>query len=214
METTKLGRIVRVLTFVSALIGTSSRIVLSAMDGRPVSVLGYFTVQSNLMVTVFLALALLVGSVHTQMHKRMKKSALLLERAHGAVLVYILVTAVVYNLLLAADMVDSGYSAFILVVNHSITPGLFLLDWLMSRRSYPQQPWDIAAWLIYPIGYALWASIEGAANGTFRYFFLDFVNVPFPRYLATIAAVVVGFIVLAILVHVSETVKRRAGRKT
>ncbi|WP_144083014.1 Pr6Pr family membrane protein [Salinispira pacifica] len=172
--------------------------------------------QSNIMVLVYLLLetALLL-------HRRRKASAglrgsssgalraaasdegdpdggsasLLPSGLHGGVLLYILITGLVFNTMLAPSVESSGYDFLVIHLNHSITPLLFFLDWLVNRPRGSHHWHQLGVWLIYPVGYALFASLEGAAGGNFRYFFLDFTQPP-AAYLAQIISVV-GIFVLA-----------------
>ena len=201
---TQLAATVRWLTLASAAIGTISRIVLATLSGGFPNILGYFTVQSNLFVLLYIAAALAASSTT-------RSSGALFRRFHGAVLLYILVTAVIYNSLLAGAVHESGYSGLILVVNHTITPALVLVDWALSHEREPYRAGDIGLWLIYPVAYGVFATIEGARTGVFRYFFLDFRTPPPTTYLVQMTAVTVFFVLLAAgIVGANRLIVRRS----
>ncbi len=185
----------RVIALLVALVGTISRIIISLPGMGSLSIFFYFTVQSNLMVCAFLS-AETIGK-----YRRKAGSVRVFHPAvQGGVLLYILVTAIVYNLLLAGGMNARGYDLLVLNINHGITPLLFLLDWLLSQRRGSYRWKHLGYWLVYPIGYAVFASIEGYISGNFRYFFLDFVNQGTEAYLIQIGAVTLFFVLLASLI--------------
>jgi hypothetical protein len=186
----QLALAVRWLALSSAALGTISRIVLATVAGGFPNILGFFTVQSNLFALIFLAVALARGAASG-------RPGALFHRLHGGVLLYILVTAIIYNALLAGAVDETGYSAFILVVNHTITPILVLADWILNHDRRRYRAADIGLWLINPVVYGVFASIEGARTGAFRYFFLDFVSPPLQTYLLQMLGVTLFFVLLA-----------------
>lgn len=210
------GIIIRAAALASATLGTFSRLILSQAFSGGADVFGYFTVQSNIMVWLYL-----LAETALLLHRRRKASvelrgaspaaalaassgegkpaggavSFLPSGIHGAVLLYILITGLVFNTMLAPSVNSSGYDFLVIHLNHSITPLLFFLDWLVNRPRCSHQWRQLGFWLIYPIGYALFASVEGAVSGSFRYFFLDFTQEP-ASYLVQIISVV-GIFVLA-----------------
>jgi hypothetical protein len=198
------GSAVRYLTVVIALFGTVSRIILAAADGRPLDIFGYFTIQSNLMVCVFLIVALVRGD------KPLPQSKARMHTAHGAVLLYILVTAIIYNTLLAGALSEPPFSSLLLVINHTVTPALFLLDWILHQERARYRPRTVWIWLIYPVAYAIFGSIEGWLTGRFRYFFLDFASVSLGQYVIQMGSVVVFFVLLSLLIVAVNRVLNRA----
>ena len=185
----------RVTALAGALLGTVARIAISsagaAEPGR--SVWGYFTIQSNLMVCLFLAWGL-VGWL------RRREGTTGEHILHGAVLLSISITALVYNVLLAATVEASGFDSFLLQLNHTITPLLFALDWAINSRRIRYRWRHVAIWLLYPIAYGIGASIEGASTGAFRYFFLDFVSQSAQTYAVQLGMVTVIFLAVSALI--------------
>lgn len=181
------------LTLAVALFGTISRIVLSARADMTITVLFYFTVQSNLMVCGLLTYSNLR---RIPIFKKLKAPHPLL---FGAVAMYIMATGVIYNVLLAASVESSGFNTLILNINHSVTPILYLLVWITDHNDFRYPLKSPLYWIIYPITYAVFASVEGAVTGKFRYFFLDFNNRPLSQYIFLMAVVIIFFIVLGYL---------------
>lgn len=226
------GQIIRAAALISAALGTFSRLILSHAFSGGADVFGYFTVQSNIMVVVYLLAetllmiyrrrnvsadsteagrgeagadsgsgnrrGLLPGYLNSGGNPSLNPvliTSIIPSVIHGAVLLYILITGLVFNTMLAPSVDSSGYDFLVIHLNHSITPLLFLLDWLVNRPRGSHHWHQLGVWLIYPVGYALFASLEGAARGNFRYFFLDFTQPP-AAYLVQIISVV-GIFVLA-----------------
>lgn len=187
--------IVRAAAFAVAVFGTVSRIVTSSAEPAAPgqSVWGYFTIQSNLMVCLFLAWGLV-------RRIRAWKAIRGEHIVHGAVLLYISITGLVYNTLLAATVEASGLSALLLHVNHTVTPILFAADWAVNRERMGYRWRAIAIWLLYPIAYGIGASVEGAATGVFRYFFLDFAGQSTDQYLMQLAMVTVVFVLVSVVI--------------
>lgn len=218
MTKTGVGRAVRAVALGVALFGTISRLVLSFRGEMGVFILGYFTVQSNLMVCVFLVVGVArgIGGGLREEAARSAAGTSGYHAVHGAVLLYIAITGLVYNLLLAGGVDDSGFSGVILEINHTITPLLFLIDWLLNQERRAYRARLIGLWLLYPIAYAAFGSIEGARTGEFRYFFLDFASKSTGRYVLELSLVTALFVVVAFaIVGANRLVVRRvAGRRS
>ncbi len=222
MKLRSTASVLRYLTCVVAVVGTISRLVISMTRGNAAFIFGYFTVQSNIMVCLFLLTEITRRSKtarhidrHIDRHIEMQTdghqdgsarydspvgAGKLPPSVHGAVLLYILITGLVYNLLLAGNTQSQGFDLLVLNINHGVTPLLFLLDWLTNRKP-GKYPWKyLGFWLIYPLLYAVYGSIEGLLTGSFRYFFLDFANRNPPVYAAQLAMVISFFVLLGALI--------------
>jgi len=208
-----LGLSVRLLAAGSAMFGTVSRIILASGDGRLLDIFGYFTIQSNLIVAVFLVFSLFgeLGGRSGRQGEPRPQSTPRAHVTHGAALLYILVTAIIYNVLLAGELSEPPFSALILMVNHTITPVLFLLDWVLNQKRVRYRPRIVWIWLVYPVVYALFASFEGGQTGRFRYFFLDFASVSLTQYAIQMGFVIAFFVVLALIIVLVNRLLWRSG---
>lgn len=183
-------RPIRYIAFISAITGTIGRLILSATQNELLDVLFYFTVQSNLMVCLFLGIEV------ANQRKGKNRRPVFSGAVQGAVLLYILITGIVYNTMLASRFEAQGLSFIIVHINHSLTPLLFLLDWMLYQRKGEMKLKHLGLWLLYPIAYLLFGSIEGAVTGEFRYFFLDFKSHTPQAYALLILGVTAFFIFL------------------
>jgi hypothetical protein len=106
----------------------------------------------------------------------------------GAVVLYVLIAGVIWNLFLTGD--SMGYTPANML--HLVVPVLALTDWLLVRRDAAQvRWWQPVAWLAYPAAYlALALVVLNNVGRRAPYYFLD------PGTVGT-ASVVVNICVLA-----------------
>jgi hypothetical protein len=130
----------------------------------------FFTDQSNIVVAAYFTVAVLVPMYHAAWLR-------------GAVMLYIVITGLVYHFVLATD--KDPLSLLTSPVNQAANTGTFLLhyavplmvllDFLVIERR-GDYPWRYAGyWLCYPLGYLAFALIRGAffTVGSYPYPFLD-----------------------------------------
>ena len=92
----------------------------------------------------------------------------------GAAVLYMLITAIVYELLLARlDALHHVTPAFNNWVLHRIVPLVVLCDWLYVEPRLPI-PWRSAfAWLGFPIVYLGYTFVRGSFENWYPYPFVD-----------------------------------------
>jgi hypothetical protein len=159
----------RILIIVAALTG----IILNSKNLNDfVAKLLYFTIQSNLILTLFIAYA-----AWTIWSNRTGPAPFL----KGAVTVYITITCLVYNLILAKAAASSPPPPGTIMdpllggtlsndLLHMIAPIMAILDWVLFDAHgnlswrYPLQ------WLVYPLAYLAFVLIRGVlVTGPFLY---------------------------------------------
>ena len=161
----------------------------------PSEYFSYFTIQSSMMNVV----VLLVGGV---LAFRFKRDTVVYTGVRSAILVYALITAGVYNVLLRG-LPPEGYVGvqWPNEVEHVWVPLLILIDWLFStgraRLGY--------RWLWVAVGYPLlWCAFtlaRGAVTGWYPYPFINPATdgwLSVLGYIVALAAVIVGLAALAI----------------
>jgi len=181
------GIVLRFFALTVALFGTITRIWLSTSAGFAVDIWLYFTIQSNLFVCVFLIIES-IGLVN----RRLFPGGVLPSPIQGGILLYILITGIIFNTLLVPLMPIRNFDNLIGHVNHTITPVLFFLDWLLNQKKGSYRVHYLWLWIIYPLVYLIFGSIEGVLTGHFRYFFMDFINQS-PQTFLSLIAIVIGF---------------------
>ncbi|HFI0105999.1 TPA: Pr6Pr family membrane protein [Streptococcus suis] len=141
-----------------------------------IGMLMYYTVQSNLLVSVFA-----VYMVYA-MQKGLDLQSAKFLRLKAAVTMSIMITCVVYHFMLA-PLADDFWRVENLLC-HYIVPLYFLLDTLLVDRQGQYKWFDPIWWTILPLFYMVFALINGffikipipdAKDSPFAYFFL---NVP------------------------------------
>ena len=161
----------RVLLFLSAFTGVYLEITKHGGFGM----LLYYTVLSNLLVTIFTGYLLRVMS---RSGENWQSPTLL--RLKGGVTMSIMITCVIYHFMLAPIATD-----FYRVENflcHYIVPLWFLADTLFFDKQGQYKIWDPVLWTILPLVYMLFALFNGlvlklpvpnSKVSPFPYFFLD-----------------------------------------
>ena len=161
----------RVLLFLAAFTGVYLEITKHGGFGM----LLYYTVLSNLLVTIFTGYLLRVMS---RSGENWQSSTLL--RLKGGVTMSIMITCVIYHFMLAPIATD-----FYRVENflcHYIVPLWFLADTLFFDKQGQYKIWDPVLWTILPLVYMIFALFNGlvlklpvpnSKVSPFPYFFLD-----------------------------------------
>lgn len=96
------------------------------------------------------------------------------ESMRGAAVLYVLITAIVYELLLARldalRHITPPYNNWVL---HRIVPFVVLADWLYVEPRQPI-PWQsAAAWLGFPVAYLAYTLVRGTWENWYPYPFVD-----------------------------------------
>lgn len=164
--------------------------------------LGYFTLLSNMLITLILARAVLRPA-------EMSERIATLE-AMGATA--ILFVGVVYHLLLASRWDPQGLQLVADILMHSATPILFALFWLV--RPHGLLKWrDAFVCALWPLGYAIYALARGAGDGWYAYYFMDPTQMSVPDLTASIATLSGAFLIGAlVLVTLDKALGRRAAK--
>ncbi|WP_321807652.1 Pr6Pr family membrane protein [Burkholderia sp. BCC1993] len=127
--------------------------------------LSYFTQLSSLY-----AAAMLVAGLS----RITRRGSARYESMRGAAVLYVLITAIVYELLLARlDALRHVTPALNNWVLHRIVPLVVLCDWLYMEPRSPI-PWRSAvAWLGFPVIYLGYTLVRGALENWYPYPFVD-----------------------------------------
>lgn len=197
-----LAGLVRLLIALAAAAGVALQLLL----GTPARTLSHFGVQAN----VLLAVVMLLSASRAWRARRPLPSAVT-----GAALLYVLVAALVYHLLLAHTTPPfsmTGATApperwhaqwAALQILHTLVPAAALLDWLLLTPAARLHLRQAATWLLYPLAYLAFS----LARATFlppshpsRYLY-PFLDVAAHGYRSTLAnALLLGLAIYALAV--------------
>jgi len=152
----------------------------------------YFTILSNILVaSVFTAH--LVRSGHPLVR------CLTQPKVKGGVAVYISITAIVYILILDQLWDPQGLALLANVLLHYVMPILYMLDWLLFTPK-GQLTWkDALRWLLFPLGFAVWALFWGAIFGFYPYPFIDVGQLGYSTVFRNACFVALGFLVVGLV---------------
>ncbi|KRA62677.1 hypothetical protein ASD89_23100 [Caulobacter sp. Root656] len=184
------------------------------LHGRPpaeaahaaIKFLSFFTVLSNIGVGTLLAAPPLAAD------RPLGRWA---QRAgtRVAVGVYIAVTAGIYHTLLAGLWRPTGLQLLADTLLHTVTPALFLADFL----AFP--PGEAARWrsawkaLVFPLAYGAWSLAHGAATGFYPYPFLDVAKRGYGAVLVTMLLMGAGFYAVTLALTGLQHLQRRLARR-
>lgn len=156
-----------------------------------------FTVQANL------GLALLLIASAAWPAARLPRWW---DHLFGAFVLYLVMTGLIYIVLVAPP--EEPWWSWDLywpqMAHHRLAPLYVLLDWLLVTRTVRGPWWRPLAWLAYPVAFLIFSWVRGSIDGWYVYDFLDpTLEGGWPAALASIAQVLVAFLVIAALVHLA-----------
>lgn len=166
----------------------------------------FFTILSNIAVGTVLAASVL--AVDRPLGRWAARAG-----TRVAVGVYIAVTAAIYHTLLADLWRPTGLQLLADVMLHTVTPALFLADFL----AFP--PGEAARWssawkaLVFPLAYGVWSLIHGALSGFYPYPFLDVGKRGHGAVLVTMLLMGAGFYGVTLALTGLQHLQRRLTRK-
>ncbi len=170
---------------------------LPGSDVDMVQLYSQFTVQSNL----FLGLVLVASAV-----RRWKQLPPWWDHLFGAVVVYLVMTGIIYAVLVAppGEQWWSWDLYWPQLAHHRLAPVFVALDWLLVTRTVRGTWRRPLAWLGYPAAFLVFSWVRGALDGWYVYDFLDpTLDGGWPAALTTTAQVLAASLVMALLVHLS-----------
>ena len=128
------------------------------------SALSYFTVLTNLLVTVL---------VSARVARLSARNLLSRPGTLAAGAVYIVVVGIIYSLVLRALWAPSGIHKAADVILHDLMPVLYLLWWLLFAPKGGLTWGDPLKWLAYPLAYFAFSLLLGHFTGRYLYPFAD-----------------------------------------
>ncbi|MGV3078789.1 Pr6Pr family membrane protein [Streptococcus sp. 32226D021BW] len=195
----------RCLLAVLAITGTVLEIVKYG-----IGMLMYYTVLSNLLVSVFAVYMVLA------MKKGEDLQATRFLRIKAAVTMSIMITCVVYHFMLA-PLADDFWRVENMLC-HYIVPIYFLLDTLLVDRQQQYKWFDPIWWTLLPVLYMIFGLVNGffikipipdAKDSPFAYFFLNVPKYGWPYVLTYAAMIFVAYLVFGFVLTGVKSVNLR-----
>ncbi|HQZ86670.1 MAG TPA: Pr6Pr family membrane protein [Actinomycetota bacterium] len=162
--------------------------VFDSVWSRVLNVFSYFTIQSNILVTV-ISIILLINPYRTSDVFRVFRLMGL-----GA----IIITGLVYNLVLLPLLPPHGFSLVFNVLLHMATPLLAVVGWLVWGPRIPYRQKYMWLALLFGVWWIGMALIRGAIIKWYNYPFLDVDKLGYGRVTINILVIVAFFIGIAL----------------
>ncbi|MEX0852930.1 MAG: Pr6Pr family membrane protein [Bauldia sp.] len=177
----------------------------AALLWRSIDFFSFFTVESNLLVAGLTgAFALASGARGATLIKR--------PAVAGAASLYIAVTGVTYYVLLSAIYHPVGLGLLATNLLHYVVPPAYVAFWLVFVPKGALGLRAAAAWLAFPIAYAAYTLIRGPFAGLYPYPFIDAAALGYAGVLRSVAGLIVGFALAAILIVALDRLMGRLRR--
>jgi hypothetical protein len=156
---------------------------------QAVNFFSYFTVLSNIFAAVLLA-ALAARPALTADHA--------VSVVRGAVTLYMAVTGIVYNVLLAPAAADvSTNLEWVNIVVHVVGPIVVVADYLLDPPRERPTVAEAATWLVFPAVWLAYTMLRGPSADWYPYPFLDPDLKSTGSIVLTCVAILVAFVVLS-----------------
>ncbi|SNE68975.1 membrane protein [Streptococcus pneumoniae] len=197
----------RIFLFLAAFTGVYLEITKHGGFGM----LLYYTVLSNLLVTIF---TLYLLKVMSRVGENWQRPSLL--RLKGGVTMSIMITCVIYHFLLAP--IATNFYTLENFLCHYIVPIWFLADTLFFDKQGQYKIWDPAVWTILPFLYMMFALFNGlvlklnipnAKDNPFPYFFLN-VNKGWNVVFKWCLIIFVAYMVAGFIFYFIKQIKRKS----
>jgi hypothetical protein len=134
------------------------------MTEHLINFFSYFTIETNLVVAVVLT----IFCAQPQAERFLPGPSL-----NAALVVYVIVVGVVYELLLRHLWHPQGLRLLADTLLHDAVPLFYSLFWLLLLPKGKLRWPDPVTWLIYPLLFFIYSMLRGAAFGIYPYPFID-----------------------------------------
>lgn len=184
------SNVYKIILLVVVLYGLYSSIFKPEFEMNGLHSLCYFTIQSNILVALFLLYALIYPEL-TRFRAVARGIAMLSISVTGAVFHFVLVPQF-------PDFFSAGIS-FTQHLLHTIAPLGFIVDWLQFDQKGQMRLKDILYWVIYPLLYWVVFTAYGNISGLYPYFFMDIGEIGISTALIWLLALTVFFTLIGFL---------------
>lgn len=154
--------------------------------------LGYFTILTNVLAA--LALTAAARGSHGVLSRFFTR-----PDVHTAIAMSIVIVAAIYNLMLRQLWQPHGWQIVADNVLHVVMPALFLLHWWLAVPKATLRWPQVMVWQLYPAAYFAYVLVRGAVNHWYPYPFLDVNTLGYLHALTNACAVLLVFVLVALL---------------
>jgi hypothetical protein len=171
--------------------------------GRVFDWVTYFTLWSNILVAIVMLMLFARPDRDSFWFRVFRLDSVLM----------IVVTGIIYNVVLAATAKNQGLEVWTNFFLHVLTPLLTFVVWLIAGPRGWISWRVIAASLILPIIWLVFALVRGAFIGAYPYGFLDVATYGYGAVLTNVAGIVVFAVVLCLIFWGIDWVIRRLSQR-
>ncbi len=153
----------------------------------------YFTINTNLIVTSCSSFLLLAPN--SRPGRFFSK-----QPVKAAITIYIIIVAIVYNILLRQIWNPEGLQLAVDELLHLVIPILFLLYWLFYSFKNELKWKHALKWMLYPLIYGIILLCRGYLSGFYPYPFIDMNVLGINKTLLNVAGFVFVFLFAGIII--------------
>lgn len=124
----------------------------------------YFTILTNLLVTIYFSSIVLFRKRQTTFHKPGTLTAL------AAFMTFV---GLAYHILLRSLWNPTGLTMVLDETHHTLVPLATILFWYLYENKNVIRFKKLSIWILYPILYLTWALVRGQISSFYPYYFLD-----------------------------------------
>lgn len=161
-------------------------------EGSVANFFSYFTILSNLLV----ALCVTISSFFPRTKAGIFFSGISVQTA---IALYIIIVALVYNLVLRGIWVVNGWQWIVDNMLHVLNPILYVLFWLIFSSKEKLSIRDGMYWTFFPLVYLIYSLIRGAIVDWYPYPFLNATNIGYGKVFINVAAMIGLFFIAGLL---------------
>ncbi len=152
--------------------------------------LSYFTILTNLLVTVYFSFIYFSKSKNTFFHKPGTITAL------AAFMAFV---GLAYHILLRHVWDPQGLVMILDETHHTVAPIVTILFWWLYEDKSLVTFKNLSLWILYPLLYLIWAMTRGYFSSFYPYYFIDVNTLGFQKAVTNsfgLFAIIVLFLVI------------------
>lgn len=165
----------------------------------------YFTITTNLLVALYFTN--LVWPEDTAWRNRLRSG-----NSATAITTCILIVGLVYQTILKELWQPTGLQLVTDQLLHGVIPLFMLGYWIVTIKYQNLQFRSVYTWLLYPIGYLLFALCRGYLSDFYPYPFLNITNIGFAQTATNIGFIALGTIVMLTLLISTGKIIQQVGK--
>jgi hypothetical protein len=125
----------------------------------------FFTILTNILIGIYVVALLPPRMMRDPFFTR--------PPVQTALVMYITVVGLIYNLILRGEWHSSGLQAVLHDILHTVIPLLVIIYWVVWVNARQVRYTSILLWLVYPAVYTLFVFIRASSNRWYPYPFMD-----------------------------------------